>query len=314
MARGRMISQMVATDKRFNALSTEAALVFLMTVPHLDRDGLLLADAPVLAGQVCPRREELRHMMEEIIDEWIALSMVIAYECEDGTVLFFTGFAKNQVGMRYDREPKSTLPPPPGYSRTKDGLVPEKVKPPSSKIPPSNGTIPPSSGKYPASIQQPSGNLPPEENRIEEEYKNPLIVPPSEETPEAPTAHDDLGSVFICWQDNMPGTMTPILTDKIIALVDECTARSVIHGVIVAVETNKRFFSYVESVARNHSAGREPPGHKAEAQKLSDAQKSALLTRSKTAQGNIRTAETLGTYINPEWYKDIEVAKGLGLQ
>lgn len=169
MARGRMISQSIATDKRFNALTTEAALVFLMTVPHLDRDGLLLADAPVLAGHVCPRREELRPRMQAIIDEWIKQGLVIAFESEDGTVLFFTGFSKNQAGMRYDREPKSTLPVPPGYIRTETGLEPVETQPVAPKIPPPNGSAPPSDGKLPANGRQNDGSLPPEEKRSERE-------------------------------------------------------------------------------------------------------------------------------------------------
>lgn len=162
MARGRMISQSVSTDKRLNELTIEAQLVFLMTIPHLDRDGLLLADAPILAGKVCPRREDLRPLMESIIGQWIQLGMVISYESEDGTILFFTGFAKNQAGMRYDREPKSTLPPPPGYIRTKDGL---ELQPPSAPAPSSNGNVPPASGNLPTNGRQSADNLPPEENR-----------------------------------------------------------------------------------------------------------------------------------------------------
>lgn len=165
MARGRMISSTVSTDKRLNSLSIEAHLVFMMTIPHLDRDGLLLADAPILAGKVCPRRDELRHKMESIIAEWIALNLVISYECEDGTVLFFTGFANNQVGMRYEREPRSELPPPPGYIRTEAGLELLHTAP----LPPVDDNAPPIDGNHPATIRQPSGNLPPEEKRREEE-------------------------------------------------------------------------------------------------------------------------------------------------
>lgn len=171
MARGRMISHMVATDKRFNALSTEAALVFLMTVPHLDRDGLLLADAPVLAGQVCPRREELRPKMQSIIDEWVRQGLVIAFESEDGTVLFFTGFAKNQAGMRYEREPKSTLPVPPGYIRTVTGLEPLDTLPVAPKAPPTNGSAPPPDGKLPTNVRQPADTLPSERTRAEVEVE-----------------------------------------------------------------------------------------------------------------------------------------------
>lgn len=172
MARGRMISYSVSTDKRFNALSTQAALVFLMTVPHLDRDGLILADACIIAGQICPRREDVTPLVADgILQEWKSQGMVIAYEGDDGTILFFTGFAKNQVGMRYDREPKSTLPVPPGYTRTKEGLELNEVLPNTPKVPPTNGSVPPVDGNLPANNRQPADNLPPERTRAEVEVE-----------------------------------------------------------------------------------------------------------------------------------------------
>lgn len=326
MARGRMISQSVSTDKRLNELSVEAELVFLLTIPHLDRDGLLLADAPILAGKVCPRREALRPLMESIIEEWIHLGLVLAYECEDGTILFFTGFAKNQAGMRYDREPKSTLPSPPGYTRTVDGLVQNEEPPSIPKIPPTNGSVPPSDGNLPTNVRQPADNLPSERARaeveveveVEENRKESSPIPPllPEPEPEAPAAQDntlEIGAVFKAWLDNMPGNMTPILQDEILELIDECTARSVIHGITVSVEQNKRFFKYVASVARNHSAGREPPGRMVAVPKLSEGERSTLTTRAKLARSSLQTAQKFNGYIDPQWQQDIETAKGFGL-
>lgn len=169
MARGRMISYSVSTDKRFNALSTQAALVFLMTVPHLDRDGLILADACIIAGQICPRREEITSLVaDSILQEWIEQGMVIAYEGNDGTILFFTGFSKNQAGMRYEREPKSTLPVPPGYRRTETGLEELSADPPK---PPVNGNVPPNDGNLPTNGRKHDGNLPPERTRAEVELE-----------------------------------------------------------------------------------------------------------------------------------------------
>lgn len=44
---------------------------------------------------------------------------------------------------------------------------------------------------------------------------------------------------------------------------------------------------------------------------MSEAKKNALITRAKTAQANIRTAEYTDTPVNPQWHKDIEAARGL---
>lgn len=122
MARGRLISTTIATDKRLNSLSMEAEWLFLKTIPHLDRDGLILGDGCLLVARVCPRRPEVLAKADTLIGEWVRVGLAISYDSEDGRVLFFPGFAKNQ-DIRYDRERASELPPPPGWERTDDGLV-----------------------------------------------------------------------------------------------------------------------------------------------------------------------------------------------
>ncbi len=134
MARGRMIAATVADDKRFNELPIDAALVYLMAIPQLDRDGLILGEPTTLWGQVCRRRVDLIPRMADIIAAWIAAELVTAYKTNDGdTVLYFTGFQKNQAMTHYDREATSRFPCPPGYVRTPKGLVSELVQPVENK-------------------------------------------------------------------------------------------------------------------------------------------------------------------------------------
>jgi hypothetical protein len=131
MARGRMIAATVADDKRFNELPVDAALVYLMAIPQLDRDGLILGEPGPLWGMVCRRRNDLVARMEAIIAAWLASGLVTAYKNEDGdTVLHFVGFQKNQAMTHYDREAASRFPCPPGYARTPKGLVQDEVKQP----------------------------------------------------------------------------------------------------------------------------------------------------------------------------------------
>lgn len=160
MARGRMINTTVATDKRLAALSLAAEYLYLKTIPHLDRDGLILGDAPVLWARVATRRPELFAETDAYIGEWLRQGLVIAYETPDGRALFFLGFGKNQTGMRYDREPESTIPAPPDYVRTATGLVPTEDSVPLA-------AIPPTSGELPADIRQSSGIVPAEVKRKE---------------------------------------------------------------------------------------------------------------------------------------------------
>lgn len=154
MARGRMLNQSIATDKRLNSLSLEAELVYLMAIPHLDRDGLILGEPYMLASQVCPRRPDLARRMNDIIKEWIASGLVLQYDGKEDPILFFAGFAKNQGGLRYDRETPSQFSPPPGYVRTATGLQPEEIDCPSPAVGNESGntpaTVPPSSDSTPA--------------------------------------------------------------------------------------------------------------------------------------------------------------------
>lgn len=122
MARGRFISESVAKDARLNSLSVEAQLVYLMTVPHLDRDGLIDGDPDVLWGVVCPKRRQFLDKMAVYIQEWAKAGLVLMYDSDNGPVLWFKGFTKNQQGMRYDREAPSKFPPPPNSEPTPDKL------------------------------------------------------------------------------------------------------------------------------------------------------------------------------------------------
>lgn len=135
MARGRMVNRTVATDKALNSLSLEAHLLYLMTVPHLDRDGLILGDAPLLFAIAVPRRPEFAEKIDKLVQEWIDKGLVMSYEGHDGRILYFSGFQKNNPELRYDREGPSQLPPPPGMMRTKDGLTPEQHLPDSGVTP-----------------------------------------------------------------------------------------------------------------------------------------------------------------------------------
>lgn len=133
MARGRFISDSVAKDVRLNSLTVEAELVYLMTIPHLDRDGLIDGDPDVLWGTVCPKRRHFLDAMATYVQEWAKAGLVTMYDSDNGIVLWFHGFAKNQVGLRYDREAVSKFPPPPGFIRHSSGMAPAEPPPNDEK-------------------------------------------------------------------------------------------------------------------------------------------------------------------------------------
>jgi len=173
MARGRMISQSIAEDIELNEMSLEAQLMYMRTIPFLDRDGLVNGHPSILFGKIAPLLPDILPRMKEFIEEWIMAGLVTSYVDGKNTVLFFKGFTQNQVGMRYDREPESQFAPPPGYVRTKTGLVKD---------------APQSSGNLPAIFRQSSGNLPSEEKRREEKRSECVSEPETVRQESAPSA------------------------------------------------------------------------------------------------------------------------------
>ena len=122
MAKGRMLNRTAAVDKELNGCSVEAHLLFLMSIPHLDRDGLIAGEPMQHLGTALPFRPDFFPRYDDLIQELIDADLVVRYDTNRGRVLFFTGFSDNQT-LVYSREGASVFDPPPGYVRTDTGLV-----------------------------------------------------------------------------------------------------------------------------------------------------------------------------------------------
>lgn len=126
MARGRIISTQVASDQQLNNLSPEAERLYLRTLPHLDRDGLVTGHPMLLWAKVAPLRMELMDKCNALIQEWVQHGLVISYPGADGMpVLYFKGFRRHNANIPYPDEAPSQFPPPPGFVRGNYGLIPE---------------------------------------------------------------------------------------------------------------------------------------------------------------------------------------------
>lgn len=260
MARGRMLNQTVATDKKLNSLSIEAELLYLKTIPHLDRDGLIMGDPTLLWAKVCPRRPELMGKVDDLINELIASELVIAYVAGDEQILFFLGFAKNQANMRYEREPASTFPAPPGYRRTPKGLQ-EVESAPSNLTPTFAGNVTEDSRKT-------ADTLPPEEKRREEKRKG--APPTSGGNAEGKSGsggggfsrqtNPDYAEICTAIEQNGFGMMTPIIADEVQDLLTEHSKDLILDAMKISVQQNKRKLSYVAGILRKWRAdGRDSP-------------------------------------------------------
>ena len=126
MAVGRMLNKTSALDRELNSVSIEAQLLFVMSIPHLDRDGLIIGEPLPHLGTVLPLRPDFFSKYEQLIGELTDpdKGLIVAYETKKGRVLFFPGFRKNQT-FAYSREAASVFDPPPEYVRTDNGLAKE---------------------------------------------------------------------------------------------------------------------------------------------------------------------------------------------
>jgi hypothetical protein len=120
-----MVSTDASIDPELNSTTLASMTLYLLTIPHLDRDGLIDANPVRLAAQAAPLRPELRDCAGLLINEWVEVGLVQRYPgSRNQFVLFFKGFRKhNRFEYRKDRP--SELPPPPGWTRTEFGLVPD---------------------------------------------------------------------------------------------------------------------------------------------------------------------------------------------
>lgn len=114
MARGRMITNNIARDKRVDSLSDDTCrLLFTWLITFADREGRTYGDPAIVHSMVFPRRRDINiDQVETYLEELHECGLIVRYDTEGDTFIFFPGFEKNQPGMRKDREPVSELPIP----------------------------------------------------------------------------------------------------------------------------------------------------------------------------------------------------------
>lgn len=125
MARGRLLPTSLVRDRRIARLSQEAYAYFLTALAFLDRDGLLTGDPDLLLADLAPlRRIDIDLSIRKIIAEWTTQGLFILYGEPDNPTLFCPNFRAWNKEMEYIKEGASAFAPPPGYFRSRYGLIP----------------------------------------------------------------------------------------------------------------------------------------------------------------------------------------------
>jgi hypothetical protein len=114
MARGRMIVNEITKDKRVNELSSDTSrLAFTWLITFADVEGRTYGDPALVRSMIFPRRDDITvKQMEEIIQEWHDVGVVIWYGAQGDKWIYFPSFPKHQQ-LRRDKEAPSHIPPPP---------------------------------------------------------------------------------------------------------------------------------------------------------------------------------------------------------
>jgi hypothetical protein len=115
-----MIANAITADKRINDLSSDTCrLAFTWLVTYADCEGRTYGDPAMVRSLLFPRRDDVTTaMVEGFIGEWEQSGLVVWYAANGDKWIWFTGFEKNQAGLRKDHEAASVIPAPPPPSDT----------------------------------------------------------------------------------------------------------------------------------------------------------------------------------------------------
>ena len=115
MARGRIITNAIAHDKRINQLMDDTSrLAYTWLVTFADCEGRTPGDPAVVRSMLFPRREDITiAQMEGYIRQWHDLGLVIWYEAKDDMWIYFPAFFNhNRVNKEHEAASKIPEPPP----------------------------------------------------------------------------------------------------------------------------------------------------------------------------------------------------------
>lgn len=249
MARRRMISNAICSDKRVDNLSDDTCrLAFTWLITFADCEGRTYGDPALLRSMLFPRRQDITiERMEGYVREWADCRLIIWYEAEDDMWIQFPGFVKNQPGLRKDREPESFIPAPQNGKLIVSSAADESQQ---------------DSGIMPDVIQQESDTMPDECRGILKEIKR------KEDIASAPSSAanqpDNYVAVGMRAFENVIGLVSGQRQgEEIGALLEELHEKGADAwwqtAIDIAADNNKRSWSYVRTILENHLRDGTPP-------------------------------------------------------
>ena len=116
--RGRFVSRSIAVNEQLAAVSLQADYLFRACIPHLDVEGCVTGNPALLRSIVAPLRTEIGDgvvpdLLRELANatDHTGTPLIFWFEIGGTKVVEFPGFARQQQGLRKDREAPSKFPP-----------------------------------------------------------------------------------------------------------------------------------------------------------------------------------------------------------
>jgi len=108
-----MLNKSIGLDAAVDHLSCDTCrLLFTWMISHLDKNGCFFGDSEVVKNLVFPRRRDITNRkVSQYLQEMANEGLLYLYMRDGEKYSFFPGFARNQPGLRPEREGDSGIPP-----------------------------------------------------------------------------------------------------------------------------------------------------------------------------------------------------------
>ena len=107
-----MLKKEISDSKKLGKLTSDRPRVlYLMMLPHLDRDGRLKADPYQIKGQVCTMLTYSVTSIQKALEQLHGAGLLVLYQVDGEQYVEYTRFNDFQA-FNYDRESKSKIPAP----------------------------------------------------------------------------------------------------------------------------------------------------------------------------------------------------------
>jgi len=232
-----MLRVTVSEDEALNSVSMAAHLLYLMAIPHTDRDGILPGNPRLLKFVVALRDDIPIEDIDGLIEELQTVGLVLPYRENGRSALYLRGFQKNQ-SIRRDKERPSKFAPPPGYVRDKDGLTPVQGR---------------------ADDGSKTGNVRGEVKEKLKRSKREVEVKDKDEDEEKLSEPTPFGVVVKAYEQDI-GIISYSVSEAIGDAIGDFPLEWITDAITIAATGNKRSWRYVAGILRRCKEEGHPPG------------------------------------------------------